>query len=361
MNKKTMKQTIITLLVVLCFRVNAQVSNDDCFNAIRLNDLDGLPPYWGGNCATFSNYMDTCLNTSNINAVPNFPYYSMSGCTGYQSSTASPANDVWYKVNPLGETWLYLSYIWSIPRFHLNVWRGADCTSLIPVNCYTFDSSMYILKDTIYIATNDFLFLQFSGDTVGSFGYFQFELGASPILWTPTISTSKGIANILCFDYEMTKTNVSVQGANDGTAIPLIHAGNSPYSFNWSDSSTDSLRFNLSAGKYFVTITDVNGCSETDNVLISVDSLPTSVSSKEIKFNIYPNPADKTLTIETDYSASLDLILFDLAGKERWQETITGKKQTLNLKKLNEGVFLFVLKAAGTNAIVHQGKLLIIR
>jgi len=87
----------------------------------------------------------------------------------------------------------------------------------------------------------------------------------------------------------------------------------------------------------------------------------SSETATEYFFSVYPNPADNTITIETDYPSPLDLILFDLVGKEQRQETIVSKKQILNLKKLNEGVFLYALKAADTNAIVHQGKLLIIR
>jgi len=76
-------------------------------------------------------------------------------------------------------------------------------------------------------------------------------------------------------------TNVSCYAGNNGTALVNASGGNPPYTYSWlpsggisSDSVTTvsdsfNLATNLSAGKYFCTITDSNGCSHTDSVTLT--------------------------------------------------------------------------------------------
>ena len=56
------------------------------------------------------------------------------------------------------------------------------------------------------------------------------------------------------------KDSVSCFGSADGQIIVTPIGGTSPYTFNWSNSSTDSINSGLSAGNYQVTVTDFRGC-----------------------------------------------------------------------------------------------------
>jgi len=70
-------------------------------------------------------------------------------------------------------------------------------------------------------------------------------------------------------------TNVSCNGLSDGSAFAAGSGGTSPYNFLWSDPSStalDTLR-NVAAGSYFVTITDANGCTAINSVIISEPNL----------------------------------------------------------------------------------------
>ena len=57
------------------------------------------------------------------------------------------------------------------------------------------------------------------------------------------------------------KTNVSCLGSNDGTAYAQTLEGNSGFSFQWSNGSTDTIAMNLTSGNYTLTVTDLNGCA----------------------------------------------------------------------------------------------------
>ncbi len=56
--------------------------------------------------------------------------------------------------------------------------------------------------------------------------------------------------------------NVNCEGGSTGNVYLLLEGGTTPYTFNWSDGSTNQDLLNVVAGNYVVTITDAAGCSE---------------------------------------------------------------------------------------------------
>ncbi len=83
-----------------------------------------------------------------------------------------------------------------------------------------------------------------------------------------TVSNTAGsvIANTSC-------TPTSTIGNNDGSSSTIVSGGLAPYSYNWSPApaagQNTSTATGLTAGNYFVTITDANGCFVVDNCSVS--------------------------------------------------------------------------------------------
>jgi len=76
-------------------------------------------------------------------------------------------------------------------------------------------------------------------------------------------------------------TNVSCNGASDGSVDLTVTGGTSPFTYLWSDSSTTQDLSNLSPGNYTVTITDSTGCVVHASANISEPaSLTISLASK---------------------------------------------------------------------------------
>lgn len=94
-----------------------------------------------------------------------------------------------------------------------------------------------------------------------------------------------------------TSSNLNCFGGNDGSATVAAAGGGSPYTYLWSTgASTDTLN-GVSAGGYSVTVTDVNGC--TDTAMVSLTEPLQMVTS------VF---ADKCRGLNKDGSALVDVV-----------------------------------------------------
>ncbi|MBK8847548.1 MAG: T9SS type A sorting domain-containing protein [Bacteroidetes bacterium] len=66
----------------------------------------------------------------------------------------------------------------------------------------------------------------------------------------------------------VTKTNVSCQGGNDGSATVVVIGGTAPYTYAWSNGATTATIGGLSAGTYTVTVWSAAGCSTECSIKI---------------------------------------------------------------------------------------------
>ncbi|WCM41012.1 glycine-rich protein [Flavobacterium sp. CBA20B-1] len=67
----------------------------------------------------------------------------------------------------------------------------------------------------------------------------------------------------------VSKTDITCNGANDGTATVSVAGGTAPYTYLWSNGMMSNMATNLNVGNYTVSITDANGCKTTASVSIA--------------------------------------------------------------------------------------------
>jgi len=106
-----------------------------------------------------------------------------------------------------------------------------------------------------------------------------------------TINVSNGLA-ITSID----KTDVTCNGANDGTATVNATGGVSPYTYQWNPGSGGATRTGLAPGTYDVTVTDAVGCTVAGSVTINQNPplVVTNVTKTDISCN---GSNDGTITI----------------------------------------------------------------
>lgn len=103
--------------------------------------------------------------------------------------------------------------------------------------------------------------------------------------WSVTITDNNGcteiktvtIAEPTALTLAVTSTDVTCNGAQDGTATATVTGGTAPYSYSWTTNptQTSAAATGLSGGSYTVVVTDAQGCSLSGAVTIAE---PTALS-----------------------------------------------------------------------------------
>ncbi len=69
--------------------------------------------------------------------------------------------------------------------------------------------------------------------------------------------------------------HISCSGTDDGRIDVSAEGGVGPFSYAWRIGGSGTVRQNLPAGRYFITVTDANGCTATATPKILASSIPT--------------------------------------------------------------------------------------
>ncbi|NPD48213.1 S-layer family protein, partial [Lentimicrobium sp. S6] len=81
--------------------------------------------------------------------------------------------------------------------------------------------------------------------------------------------------------------NVSCNSGSDGGATASATGGTSPYTYLWSNAATTAAITGVAAGTYTVTVTDANGCTDTESVTITEPA--TLVAAAVVDANVSCN------------------------------------------------------------------------
>ncbi len=146
-----------------------------------------------------------------------------------------------------------------------------------------------------------------------------------------------------------------------GNSATLTASGANTYSWSSGSSSDTEVVSPVSSADYTVTGTDVNGCSNLAVITQSV-SLCTGINNIATDnqiINIYPNPTNGILNIETDiimYNSKIDI--YNAFGILVLSERIMNTENSININVLNNGIYLIKIiendKIVSIKKIVKQ-------
>lgn len=155
-----------------------------------------------------------------------------------------------------------------------------------------------------------------------------------------------------------TSQPTSCQTCTDGSAFAYPSGGTPSYSYNWQPGGqTAANANNLSSGSYTVTVTDAEGCTVMDTVMVSS---PTGIQvySNGIGVNVYPNPIvdQANITISNGPSDGVIYItVFDVTGKmiQSKQDNVTKDDVTqVSFANLPPGAYLMEIRMGDSKITV---------
>jgi len=112
-------------------------------------------------------------------------------------------------------------------------------------------------------------------------------------------------------------------------------------------------------GSYTVTVTDLNGCTNTSDSVSVTITIPgiNQYSKNNNQLKIYPNPASDELFILSN-TVDAKLIIVDLLGKEISEIVLNNSINKLNISTFSNGIYIFNLIDTNKN-LLERGKLIV--
>jgi hypothetical protein len=144
-------------------------------------------------------------------------------------------------------------------------------------------------------------------------------------------------------------TTTSCGGCCDGTAAASAFNGTAPYTYLWSNSATTAAIDSLCSGIYTVTVTDSNGCTSTDSVIVSFQTGVNEIS-EENNFIISPNPAHGEFVVRSSEFVVRSIEIYNILGDKVYAEKINCESCIVHCE-LQSGIYFVRVGDGKRNAV----------
>jgi hypothetical protein len=145
-------------------------------------------------------------------------------------------------------------------------------------------------------------------------------------------------------------------GQSNGSATVNVALGNPPYSYLWSNNTTNATATGLSNGPLSVTVTDAIGCSDVLSTFVGTSAANDIEGLRS--FALFPNPTEGRATFRAVFEQPVEATLevANLLGQRVWAsdaQRSTEHTFTLDLAPFADGLYLVRLSAEG-QAMTHK-------
>jgi len=150
----------------------------------------------------------------------------------------------------------------------------------------------------------------------------------------------------------------------DGAIVTAVSGGTEPYNYSWDNGATTASLVNINAGIYSLTVTDINDCSGSDTIIVSVSG--TTECDTVVIYDVFsPNGDGVNDEWEIkDLPAENELQIFN-----RWGNVVFEAKPynndwdgtSRNDELLPTATYFYILKLNDSNQSTYSGNVTLIR
>jgi len=163
-----------------------------------------------------------------------------------------------------------------------------------------------------------------------------------------TVTDDNGCISIETFTISQPPA-ISIDITSDiGTATATASGGTGSFTYEWSNGATSATISGLAEGNYTVTVTDENGCTESESVYVTGVGIS---EVQEISLNIFPNPAEDILNIIMTGAEIKKVIVNDQLGRTLMVKDIINNETRIDLSNCTPGMYYITVTNENKNYI----------
>ncbi len=253
--------------------------------------------------------------------------------------------------------------------------------------CFVIDSILVIQPDSLMLTSGNTLNVTCHGDCDGylsvnvsggtpvysylwSTGSTQPDLlNLCPGTYTVTVTDSHGCSNQFTNSVtepdtlivSLTSTDATCQGCNNGTLSTSITGGTPPYNYFFTPIGTDTTQ--VTAGTYYLCVTDVNACLACDSTVVSEPNGIFELTGTSAQLKVFPNPFNSTAVINLPLSVKLSTDLkayfYTLPGKEIGSFSVSVRNNQLTIDRKNNPAGMYLFKISNEEGVIGAGRFVI--
>jgi len=235
------------------------------------------------------------------------------------------------KVKKAGTYWLEANNSFNCPSY--------DSITLTTIASPSFtlgrDTGFCDVIDFNLIAPNGLTYLWFNGSEN------QTYKATGPGLYYVDVTNANGCSSADSIKIDL-YNSPSIFIGNDTTIAQgsslQLSAGTGYSKYLWNGGQTSQTISVDKSGTYSVVVTDANGCTGSDTIVVNVSASVQYING--VKYSLYPNPASNLLYLETDGNmVGSTLQLVDAKGAVVYKEILTGNNTKINVSEMSSGLY----------------------
>lgn len=131
----------------------------------------------------------------------------------------------------------------------------------------------------------------------------------------------------------------------------ILDAGSGFSTYLWNDSSITQTNSVSTNGTYIVTVTNANGCSDSDTIQVTFTAGINSANDKQEIIQLYPNPSNGILNLHLQNMdlSTYNLSIIDLAGRIVYLQYnilhVNNVDKLVDVNHLKSGVYILQINA----------------
>jgi len=137
--------------------------------------------------------------------------------------------------------------------------------------------------------------------------------------------------------------------------VVILNAGTGFSAYHWNNNTTTQTTTATIPGTYVATVTDANGCQQSDDILVTIEAC-LGVEELAVELSIFPNPANEKVIVRSSQDGEMQISVMTISGQEVLNMEASGTEAPVDLTHLATGSYIVKVTQHATTRIFRIQK-----